>query len=546
MLKQDLQILACPACGAARLGHRPAVEARPVPPGFDPQTMLWDGALVCGQCSAGYPLLEGVACMAVFDRGWAVPLKEAESRIALSMRLTEPQQWEPGRQEAYDQQEREVLEVMDFLFKVALEQIDFSKRPLILDVGCGGGRTSDRFAALGGRVFAADVDLGQLRYISFKGVDELPPYTWSHPASGRVFPDKEPQALDHYFTRVFSDVGRLPFPDGAFDVVFCRSVLHHLDDHPRVMREMARVLRPGGRMIFCSEPMRSPLTDERECMVENVQCEEGMNERVWPLWQYLGPVWRYSRDVMVHTWPTQPTTRSLRRRTLGLGGWINRKIGPGAQVRGLKLLAMPLVEASINIYATRNERPMAGAPAQASNNQDALPAEDLREFVELYRVTPHGEGEGVADLPRKRSVIGRLRRKLLAGDSRLPVALDLGQALQHELDRGWLAPQEHAGKTGRVVAREAGLTLRRAPGAQVVTLECALATGDEIALTLWGNDAHAGQVRVAGTHWRELHFELPRDVQDSVLSLGLRTDTLSAHDATQEHAQLIVSAIRQH
>lgn len=39
----------------------------------------------------------------------------------------------------------------------------------------------------------------------------------------------------------------LPFPDGCFDVVTSISVLEHVDDPKRALREMARVLRPGGR-----------------------------------------------------------------------------------------------------------------------------------------------------------------------------------------------------------------------------------------------------------------------------------------------------------
>jgi SAM-dependent methyltransferase len=38
----------------------------------------------------------------------------------------------------------------------------------------------------------------------------------------------------------------LPFPDGAFDLAFAHTVLEHLGDPLRALREMRRVLRPGG------------------------------------------------------------------------------------------------------------------------------------------------------------------------------------------------------------------------------------------------------------------------------------------------------------
>jgi ubiquinone/menaquinone biosynthesis C-methylase UbiE len=42
----------------------------------------------------------------------------------------------------------------------------------------------------------------------------------------------------------------LPFKDGSFDTVVSTLVLCGVDDQPRVVRELRRVLRPGGRLIF--------------------------------------------------------------------------------------------------------------------------------------------------------------------------------------------------------------------------------------------------------------------------------------------------------
>jgi ubiquinone/menaquinone biosynthesis C-methylase UbiE len=48
----------------------------------------------------------------------------------------------------------------------------------------------------------------------------------------------------------------LPFPDESFDLVFGHAVLHHIPDLERGFMEFARLLRPGGTLVFCGEPSR--------------------------------------------------------------------------------------------------------------------------------------------------------------------------------------------------------------------------------------------------------------------------------------------------
>jgi SAM-dependent methyltransferase len=62
--------------------------------------------------------------------------------------------------------------------------------------------------------------------------------------------------------RVVEEVSeRLPFADGAFDVVFARAVLHHTRDLELACSEMYRVLRPGGVIVAAREHVISKESD---------------------------------------------------------------------------------------------------------------------------------------------------------------------------------------------------------------------------------------------------------------------------------------------
>lgn len=50
--------------------------------------------------------------------------------------------------------------------------------------------------------------------------------------------------------KVFGDLTAMPFRDGSFDVVSANMVAEHLPEPKKVLGEVHRVLRPGGRFIF--------------------------------------------------------------------------------------------------------------------------------------------------------------------------------------------------------------------------------------------------------------------------------------------------------
>jgi SAM-dependent methyltransferase len=46
------------------------------------------------------------------------------------------------------------------------------------------------------------------------------------------------------------DITDIQFPNGSFDVILCSHVLEHVGDDRRAMRELHRILRPGGWAIL--------------------------------------------------------------------------------------------------------------------------------------------------------------------------------------------------------------------------------------------------------------------------------------------------------
>jgi SAM-dependent methyltransferase len=116
--------------------------------------------------------------------------------------------------------------------------VDFTRLPAgagdrVLDLGCGAGRHAFEALRRGASVVALDADEGELR-----GVAGM---VAAMAAEGQVPGGAAARA-------VRGDATRMPFPDGSFDRVIAAEVLEHIPDDQRALREIARVLRPGGQL----------------------------------------------------------------------------------------------------------------------------------------------------------------------------------------------------------------------------------------------------------------------------------------------------------
>jgi SAM-dependent methyltransferase len=87
------------------------------------------------------------------------------------------------------------------------------------------------------------------------------------------------------FTRVQADAEHLPFANASFDLTYCVATLHHALDLPQMVREMARVTRPGGLVAGLNEGTRG-LLRRRDNPDQAGEKALGINEHVHTVWAY--------------------------------------------------------------------------------------------------------------------------------------------------------------------------------------------------------------------------------------------------------------------
>lgn len=130
-----------------------------------------------------------------------------------------------------------------------------SLRPgeVVLDLGAGGGFDC----------FVAGPKVGKTGRVI--GVDMTPDMLTK--ARRNVASYREQTGLDNVEFRL-GEIEALPVPDASVDVVISNCVLNLSPDKPRVWREIARVLKPGGRVAVSDLALVRPLPESVKADVE--------------------------------------------------------------------------------------------------------------------------------------------------------------------------------------------------------------------------------------------------------------------------------------
>jgi SAM-dependent methyltransferase len=128
----------------------------------------------------------------------------------------------PGTGEVLWPRHRRLLEVVD----------SFGMRPgaNVLDAGCGPGVLSRDLARRGYVGVGVDGAPAMIRYCAQQAVVHGIERDWKY---------------------AISDVEALPLPDASFDLVISAGVIEYLPGDGPFLRELSRVLRPGGRLLLC-------------------------------------------------------------------------------------------------------------------------------------------------------------------------------------------------------------------------------------------------------------------------------------------------------
>ena len=136
--------------------------------------------------------------------------------------------WTSGeRARVYDQTTRSKVDYTHFLTLELIAELTQRIAPSqpVLDLGCGTGVLTTALAELGYDVTGVDISQAML--------DKIKPSS----EAGRI-------------TLRQGDVYKLPFDERSFDGIVTRWVIPHFRDWPTILKEAARVLRPGGVMVF--------------------------------------------------------------------------------------------------------------------------------------------------------------------------------------------------------------------------------------------------------------------------------------------------------
>ena len=160
-----------------------------------------------------------------------------------------------GHSEEYFGDYRDYWYNFDFLELMA-KRWELNKVNSILDVGCGQCHWT--------KLISTFLNPGTI----IKAVDNDPKWTKENDDTNSFFSSKK---MD--FNLIQASATELPFEDSTFDAVTCQTLLIHLKNPIDAIKEMKRVLKPEGILIF-AEPNNLAISAIKDSLTSSYSIEE--------------------------------------------------------------------------------------------------------------------------------------------------------------------------------------------------------------------------------------------------------------------------------
>jgi len=170
--------------------------------------------------------------------------------------MTEKGKVQKAHSEEYFGEYRDYWWNPDFLSLMG-DRLKFDQINTVLDVGCGVGHW--------GQLLASVLPKNAI----LTGIDQEDSSLLK--ASVRA---KQKGLLDRFHYQKGNAIS-LPFPDAVFDMVTCQTVLIHLNDPKQGLKEMIRVLKPGG-LLLAAEPNNFANRAIASNLTQNLSVDEVM------------------------------------------------------------------------------------------------------------------------------------------------------------------------------------------------------------------------------------------------------------------------------
>ena len=189
---------------------------------------------------------------------------------------------------------------------LALAAITSGSTPVhACDLGCGAGNLTRHLLAEGCRVTAADVT----------------------PSFVSMVTQIDPERVSGLLLNG-ADLSNVP--DATYDLVATYSVLHHIPDYLAIVREMARIVKPGG-VVFIDHEWSSEYWNPSAALLEYRALTTQPRDIRWYTSRLLRPRWwhtrwkqlfdpRYQEEGDIHVWPDDHIAWDLVESTLQQAG----------------------------------------------------------------------------------------------------------------------------------------------------------------------------------------------------------------------------------